>query len=59
MYTGLVGGEWFTSHDLELLVVNDLHVVSREKAVVSIRAQTLPPAWVYLVNVRDDLPGVE
>ena len=47
------------SHDLELLVVYDLNVVSREKAVVSIRAQALPPARVYLVNVRDDLAGVE
>ena len=44
---------------LELFVVDDLHIVSREKSVVSIRAQTLPPARVYLVNVRDDLPGVE
>ena len=54
---------WFAgencSHDLELLVVNDLHIVGRKEAVVPIRPQALPPARVYLVNVRDDLAGVE
>ena len=47
------------SHDLEFFVVNNLHIVSREEAVVSIRAESLPPAGVYLVNVRDDLARVE
>ena len=47
------------SHDLELFVVNDLHIVGRKEAVVTVRAQALPPARVYLVDVRDDLAGVE
>lgn len=46
-------------HDLKFLVVDDLDIIGREKPVVTIRPESLPPAWVYLVNVRDDLARVE
>ena len=58
MQVGL-GEDFHSSHDLQLLVVNHLHIVGRKEAVVPIRAEALPPPGVNLVNVRDDLAGVE
>ncbi len=51
-----VGNVEFTP---KLSFFQQLHVVGGEQAVVAVRAQSLPPAFVDLVNLADDVVGVE
>jgi len=49
----------YALHDLQLCVVYDLYIVGREQPIVALGAQSLPPARVYLVYVRDNLARVK
>ena len=58
-YTPYLIPAGYALHDLQLSVVYDLHIVGREEPVVTLGTQSLPPPWVYLVYVRNNLPRVK